>query len=58
MHWLVIGAPRSECKVRTCELDAMLQATLLDQAPGQGRALPIRHHPSHDVAAEDVHMMT
>ena len=36
-------------------LDAMLQATLLDQAPGQGRALPIRHHPSHDVAAEDVH---
>ena len=33
----------------------MLQATLLDQAPGQGRALPIRHHPSHDVAAEDVH---
>ena len=31
------------------------EATLLDQAPGQGRALPIRHHPSHDVAAEDVH---
>ena len=33
----------------------MLQAALLDQEPGQGRVLPVRHHPSHDVAAEDVH---
>ena len=32
-------------------LDAMLQAALLDQPAGQGRVLPVRHHPAHDVAA-------
>ena len=37
-------------------LDAMLQATLLDKPAGQGGVLPIRHHPSRDVAAEDVQM--
>ena len=36
-------------------LDAMLQAALLDQPAGQGRVLPVRHHPAHDVAAVDVH---
>ena len=30
-------------------LDAMLQAALLDQPAGQGRVLPVRHHPAHDV---------
>ena len=34
-------------------LDAMLQAALLDQPAGQGRVLPVRHHPAHDVAAVD-----
>ena len=35
-------------------LDALLRAGLLDQALGQVSALLDRHHPAHDVAAEEV----
>ena len=35
-------------------LDALLRAGLLDQALGQVGALLDRHHPAHDVAAEEV----
>ena len=35
-------------------LDTVLQAALLDQASGQPRGLPLRHHPPCDVAAVDV----
>ena len=34
--------------------DAVLKAACLDQASGQACGFALRHHPSGDVAAEDV----
>ena len=49
---LRMGVPRSAREL--LRLDALLRAGLLDQALGQVGALLDRHHPAHDVAAEEV----
>ena len=54
MHWLVIGVPRSECRVRRRGWTPCFRQLCWINRPARAE-FSLRHHPAHDVAAVDVH---